>query len=42
MYTQDEKRIRDLYGPKPQPEFTIRLNNELIDKELKQTASIDA
>lgn len=33
MYDAEEKRIRELHGPKPQPEYTIKLNNELIEKD---------
>lgn len=35
MYDAEDKRIKQLYGPKPQAEYTIKLNNELIDKELE-------
>lgn len=31
MYDADDKRIKQLYGPKPQAEYAIKLNNELID-----------
>ena len=35
MYDAEDRRIRQLYGPRPQPEYTIKLNNELIDRELE-------
>jgi hypothetical protein len=33
MYNQEDKRIRDLFGSKPKPEYTIKLNNELLENE---------
>ena len=33
MYNFDEKRIKDLYGEKQKPEYTIKLNNEFLDSD---------
>jgi len=33
MYNQEDKRVRDLFGSKPKPEYTIKLNNEFLDED---------
>ena len=33
IYDAEDKRIRELYGPKPEPEYTIKLNNELLERD---------
>lgn len=36
IYDAEEKRIHQLFGPKPAPEYTIKLNNELLEKDQDQ------
>jgi len=31
MYDQEEKRIRQLYGERPNAQFKVKLNDEIID-----------
>jgi hypothetical protein len=33
IYDAEDKRIRKFSGPQPEPEYTIKLNNELLERD---------